>query len=126
VILALADPYALRVTLVMASYTTFDAIIAKVDRAKEHLRDLQRELRSFFASDPYVVATKVAPETRRLIYYVADVADPPVKLSMIVGDAIHNLRSALDHLAYGLVVLGSGEEPSTHIYFPICEDSVSY
>jgi hypothetical protein len=110
----------------MTSYTTFDAILVKVERAKEHVHALQRELHSFFVSNPYMVAMKVDPVTQRLIYYLADVADPPAKLSTIVGDAIHNLRTALDHLAYELVALGSGQEPSTRIYFPICEDSISY
>lgn len=44
------------------------------------------------------------------------------RIATITGDVVHNLRSALDHLAWRLVVEGSGEPPekkAKRIYFPI-------
>jgi hypothetical protein len=64
----------------------------------------------FLATDPYVVGTKRAPETRRLIYYVVKAVPPPIDISLITGDAIQNLMSASDHLAHQLVCVGTGHD----------------
>ena len=42
-----------------------------------------------------------------------------VEWSLILGDLLHNLRSALDHLAWQLVVDGGGT-PSQDTNFPVC------
>lgn len=101
--------------------------IRKIDRAKQHLNELQRELKTFFNSHPYRIGTKRDAQTKRLIYYVIEVKDTPDKLSLISGDIIQNLRSALDHLAYELFVKEtSGKVSGRHIYFPIEKDAETY
>jgi hypothetical protein len=100
-------------------------IRVKVERAKEHIRDLEAEVSSFLSTNPYMVGTKRDPQTRRLIYYLVSVRNPSPRISAIIGDVIHNLRSALDHLAYQLVLAG-GARPSTQTYFPISEDATKY
>ena len=45
---------------------------------------------------------------------------PPLMLSVIVGDCLHNLRSSLDHIVYQLVII-NGQLPTTANMFPICE-----
>jgi hypothetical protein len=100
----------------------------KVKRAKEHVTDLQRELRAFLESGPYTVGAKHDPETRKLIYYVTS-ADPiPDCLPLIAGDAIQNLMSALDHLAYQMVCTDTGDNPPNPnwIYFPVADDAAKY
>ncbi len=42
----------------------------------------------------------------------------PLRLSLLAGDAIHNARSALDHLVYQLVLADDGD-PSPRTAFPI-------
>jgi hypothetical protein len=95
-------------------------ILPKIERAKHHIKDLEVAAWSFLASSPYVVNTKRDQLTRKLIYYVASVREPPPSLAQIAGDAIQNLRSALDHLAYQLVLAGNGT-PSRRTCFPIFE-----
>jgi hypothetical protein len=46
-------------------------VTSKVDRAKKHMADLEREIRGFLDTNRYRVATKRDP--RRPIYYVASV-----------------------------------------------------
>src|SRR5581483_520630 len=48
-------------------------INVKVERAKKHIADLNREIISFFNSDPYKVGTKHDPQTRKLVYYITSV-----------------------------------------------------
>lgn len=99
----------------------------KIEQAKRHESKMEAELASFWSSKPYEVWTKSEIATRRLIYFAARAEAVPVLLSLIVGDVIHNLRSALDHLAYQLVLLGmKGKTPGHHVYFPIADNAVSY
>lgn len=79
----------------------------KVDRAKQHIVELGKAITSFFESEPYKIGTKHDPKTRKLIYYLAFVQPVPSNISCIVGDIIHNLKSALDHLAYQLFLIGN-------------------
>ncbi len=99
---------------------------SKIDRAKKHIADLDGALSSFNDSKPYRVETKRDPQTGQQIHYMASVADVPLAVSLIAGDAIHNLRSALDYLACQLVAIGTGKLPGSHVYFPIGNDAADY
>ena len=68
----------------------------KIKRAKKHLRDLKAGLDDFVARDPYGVVTKVDEEARIAHYYARVSEQPDPDLGAIIGDALHNLRSALD------------------------------
>ncbi len=103
------------------------AIRVKVERANHHINDLESELQLFLDSDPYVVGAKCDLETRQVIYYLAIVTPVPPVIATITGDVIQNLRSALDHLAYHLVVVGSGDTGNfRHVYFPIADSADHY
>jgi hypothetical protein len=96
-------------------------VLLKVERAKEHVADLERLTRTFLSANPYKVGAKHNPQTRQLVYYV-EVAEPtPSCLQVVAGDAIQNLMSALDHLAYQIVCSDTGDQPPNpfYIYFPI-------
>jgi hypothetical protein len=101
--------------------------INKIDRAKQHLEELQKEISVFFKLQPYRISTKRDPKTKRLIYYLTDVMSVPDKIALISGDIVQNLRSALDHLAYDLFMKENKETLSAkHIYFPIEKDLQTY
>ena len=100
----------------------------KVKRAKEHVADLDTQLRAFLDSKPYRVGAKVDAQTRKPIYYVTSVQPTPECLPLVAGDAIQNLMSALDHLAYQIVCSDTGDKPPQphRIYFPIADSSSEY
>jgi hypothetical protein len=99
----------------------------KVQRAREHLKTLDDEMRAFSDSEPYRVVTEQEPETHDYVWRVffnrPDVR-PPDHLAVVAGDAIHNLRSALDYLAWQLAIIGRGADRGT--YFPLFEDFEEY
>jgi hypothetical protein len=103
-------------------------ITSKIKRAKDHIADLDTEIRRFFDTNPYKVGTKRDPESRKLIYYLTGVQPTPESLAVIGGDAVQNLMSALDHLAYQLVLSDTGDKPPNPnwIYFPIADDAAKY
>lgn len=99
---------------------------AKAERGREHLNALYGELPTFF--EPY---TKREP-----VYHSFDgtwhtvnlrpvIEKLPLRWSLICGDAIHNLRSALDHLVRELVLAGDGK-PGKWNSFPIYTDSEDF
>jgi hypothetical protein len=98
----------------------------KLERAKRHYAELETALASFFATTPYKISTRRNDE-RKPVYYLSEVTDVPVEFSLIIGDVIQNLRSALDHLAYDLWVReANGQGREGRIYFPIEKDQASY
>jgi len=103
-------------------------ITLKIKRAKEHVENLDRQLCAFLESSPYKVGAKHDPQTRKLIYYVTSAEPIPDCLPLVAGDAIQNLMSALDHLAYQIVCTDTGDSPPNPnwIYFPVADDAVKY
>jgi len=102
-------------------------VTLKIDRAEEHIKSLEHQLNSFLTSLPYKVRTKHNSE-RKIIYYVESAEPTPDCLSLIAGDVIQNLISALDHLAYQIVCRDTGDNPPNpkRIYFPIAENLAKY
>lgn len=76
----------------------YDGIIAKLDRADEHLKALTDEVRSFVDGEPnrYVIYLDGDAGSYRVCVTVK--RPPPIRLSVICGDYIHCLRCVLDHL----------------------------
>src|SRR5438132_1974857 len=103
-------------------------VTLKIKRAKEHVADVEAQLRAFLDTHPYGIKTKGNPDTRQLIYYVSCVHPIPDSVPLVAGDAIQNLMSALDHLAYQVVCSDTGDNPpnSNWIYFPIADDAAKY
>jgi hypothetical protein len=68
----------------------------KVERANKHIADLRAALVGL--EEKYISRIEVDPNTRyqHLIHSVPDLELTLQHLSLVVGDAIHNLRSALD------------------------------
>jgi hypothetical protein len=78
-------------------------VYAKIARAKEHRSILKSEVESWVKSNPYVVAYKVnAQRTRWRVVLAEKRPFDGVRWALILGDLIHNLRSALDHLYYAV------------------------
>ncbi len=103
-------------------------VALKIERAKKHVMDLQSELITFLESGPYKVGAKHDLETRKLIYYVTSADPVSESLPLIAGDAIQNLMTALDHLAYQIVCSDTGDNPPCphRIYFPVADDAAKY
>src|SRR5258706_2071780 len=86
-------------------HPTLTPICAKVEWAKKHIREIERQAQIFIESKPYEVITKPDPNVPNGIkYFIESVrSKPSIEIALLAGDALHNIRSALDHLAYQLV-----------------------
>ena len=99
----------------------------KVERALQHLDSLREQTRTFTESDPYRTVIEADPETGDQVVRIRFTHAErriPRRLGLVAGDAIHNLRSALDHLTWQLAVLGTG--PGRRTQFPLFDDPNEY
>lgn len=83
----------------------------RLDRALYHLESLKTELRAWSEERPYRMWTDFDVNVGYKLAWVEVVNPPPAKLSLIIGDCIHNLRAALDNLAFELALACNLGEP---------------
>lgn len=88
---------------------SLDGVRLKMARADEHLDALQNELAEFLSREPYSVFT-VETDDGDKVWRLRVNEDPPLRWSAILGDAVHNLRAALDLIAWELV-RANGKRP---------------
>ena len=98
---------------------------AKANRANEHIDSLRRQVDEYRASAPYSLTPEPTEKPDRLAYRLRFSKPVPVAVSTTVGDILHNLRAALESLAFEVARRGQGgtltpkqEKEST---LPICE-----
>lgn len=96
----------------------YERVLAKYDWAKKHVHNFEAAVDSFRESNPHSIRRSHDVQAGQYVYYVEAVPVVPDDLSFMLGDAIHNLRSTLDHLACALVI-ASGSEPNSKTAFPI-------
>jgi hypothetical protein len=99
----------------------------KVEWANHHILTLKDALNAFMQTDFYrvrieedveVKGRKTTPRTDRVEVEITQ--DPPLEISLIIGDIVHNLRAALD-LAMCEMIEGFGGTLHRHTHFPIRE-----
>ena len=97
----------------------FSAPNTKTARARKHLVELEAEAAIFLASNP--VRFDVEMKEPGGIGIIAHFDGVPESLSAIIGDIIHNLRTALDLTACEIV--RAAGQSDDDVYFPFCKDA---
>ena len=92
----------------------FDAARFKLLRGKRHINELRFETQRL--RDPSSPPKETPFERKAFLQHWHETMNDAELLALILGDAVHNLRSALDHMAVDLVVL-NGKSPK-RVYFP--------
>jgi hypothetical protein len=91
----------------------------KMARADLHAREVDAMVTDTIGSmGDAIVSERDEDEPSVLVYRVTKVPEINPDLSLVVGDALFNMRSAFDHLAWQLVLLDGGV-PTRHTQFPI-------
>lgn len=111
---------------------TYDeGIQAKLESARDKLEELRAEVRTFAEAQRNKVQVIQIEEKSWSPRLTENFDTPLTKWSILTGEIVHHLRSALDHLVYRLVSENGGE-PTTQNQFPIvwdidkiCEEVVS-
>jgi hypothetical protein len=76
----------------------------KLDRAEKHLDEIDREISTYRDTNPYrAIRDRKQKRHPNLWCYRLSIHPPPDdRVAVIFGDVIHNIRSALEHLAVGI------------------------
>ncbi len=87
----------------------------KITRAERHLGEVHRIVAVYSEACPYTVTHGVEGKKHTHVYRLNILRQPPPRLPLIVGDLVHNLRSALDHVASNI------SKNPIEAYFPLSE-----
>jgi hypothetical protein len=90
----------------------------KIERTNQHINDLHLQWREFSKTSPYSVLVNEDPETGDGILQISMDQPAPEGILLIVGDALHNLRSALDYAMSDIEFDTTGAR-DPHTAFPI-------
>lgn len=83
----------------------FSGCWLKIRRAEEHAKTISDEIIAWEKANPYVLTKNNDPQGR--FYSITAHLEPAPdwdRWSLVFGDCIHNLRSALDHLIFAVAV----------------------
>ena len=98
-------------------------VCAKVHRAWHHIQDLDRLFDAWLEKKPWKTVTEHDARGRPKGIVLKANHPIPVEASTVAGDALHNMRSALDHLAVAAAVRSGRSHKG--VWFPIVEDRAS-
>ena len=96
---------------------------AKMIRAHENIEGIAREINEWFASIEVKIYLKTAPDIPApwLVVHVTDYI-PPIRLSILIGECVHNMRSAIDNLVCGLALTLKSTSKCRCLAFPLLKD----
>lgn len=97
----------------------------KVERANRHIDEFEIEIEAYRQTKPYTIAPNIDTAAPGEIIKIDLPNAVPMNLSVIAGDVLHNLRSALDHLVSRLAER-NGANSTRDVYFPFGRDSTGF
>lgn len=95
-----------------------DGAYARLDRAREHLADLEIREKALIHPQIENIVAKTDLNTVRDFVFQDPAAELPQSLSILIGEIVYNLRAALDYLVFDLALVDSGTSQS-RTQFPI-------
>lgn len=111
----------------------FYSALLKINRAKQHIMDLRAEFDAFLNANPHTYAVKYEydrdaysqmQDLRISVEFEKNVCVPEI-FGLLIGDAAHNLRSALDHLMWELIGPVNGPQDK-RLTFPMADIRTNY
>jgi hypothetical protein len=105
------------------------SIAAKLDRAEHHLGVLEDDIGERVAEPDFMTTWTDRDRQGRVRIRVKEISQIPDDWHVRIGECVHDMRSALDHLAYGLNIIGSSKDPPPNhraSAFPIFPDQNTY
>ncbi len=93
-------------------------IEAKLERAEEHINQLNVEVEALLDSAPYRSIPHDDPQALDDFERMLSRIRVPPRISVLAGEAIHQTRSALDHIASALVLVNK-HQTNRETQFPI-------
>jgi len=100
-------------------------ILEKFNWAQKHIKDFESAVDAFRHANRDHVGSNTDEKTGDVTYYIKSVPEVPNPIRLILGDAVHNLRSTLDYVASAMEV-AAGKTPDKYTGFPIFDSAEGY
>jgi len=103
---------------------SFQSCRERITRAESHTKAFAEAWNSFVEEDPYSAVVRMDDDGTGGIWVKPLYEYLPPLFSLELGEALYNLRSALDHAVYAAAIEESGKNPPPHerdLEFPFCE-----
>jgi hypothetical protein len=101
-----------------------DSACALTERAIEQIGYLQNEIGAFLKLHPYRLVGENYPDPPARVegVIVRGIVERqiPIRFNVLIGEIVHGLRTALDHIVWQLVI-ANGKTGNRHTGFPVCE-----
>lgn len=102
-----------------------DGVEAKLQRAKEHMHTCWDAYHAALSANAVTLRLEPDPEAGYYVGKVESVPTLPPSIGVLVGDVVHEFRSALDHLAWQ-AALRQTDKPHRRTSFPITDSEKDY
>ena len=100
------------------SHPNFADAVRKVERADQHIREFEAAADKHFSRHPWQVGMLPERRGKRFVFGVGERRlFPDRTFSLIIGDAVHNLRTALDYLLAACAAVRGGDITKTEFPF---------
>jgi hypothetical protein len=109
----------------MIAVTTLVDARLRLARAEEHLAELQPECSGFIASKPYRFFSEYDTDRRQTLLKFSVDRQPPDRIAIVAGDAIHSIRASLDYAAWTLNEAHGGS-PNRQVKYPVLETALAF
>jgi hypothetical protein len=98
--------------------------LLKVARAKKHIGEFDVARIAFLGTNPYAAVPEYDIKENLTVFFLDRWEEVPDTILLPLGDAVHNLRSALEYLWRQLVEVCNGRtlDPKERPAFPVFED----
>ncbi len=106
-----------------------DGARAKLAWGRIHAELLDAEVVRLYgpeAGAPYTLGKSLNKNKDCVRFWVKTIDERPGNLALILGDALYNFRSALDHVAYQLARHTQGRAPRSMVAFPIATNAARF
>jgi hypothetical protein len=101
-------------------YPLLESAWIKLQRADSHLERLKAQVEAFLERQRHVVLPHLDRKSGEIVFWVhRPLEEPPSEMYPVIGDALFNYRSALDHLMWALVIQSGGQPQPGATQFPI-------
>lgn len=94
-----------------------DTPVLKLLQAQRHLETVRRMEKDYIGSRPFSIERQIRNRGRRHTFIFRLHHTVPPEFGVAIGDTVHNMRSALDHLAWQFALLTKSTARAT--YFPL-------
>ncbi len=103
----------------MSGETLRPGFVAKLNRAADLYESIHEHSGAFIKNEiGYItVPQRIGTDEWDVLMWADDFPDDP-QIGVLVGELVHDVRSALDHLIYTLV-LANEHDPGEHTQYPI-------